>query len=50
MIKYHKNKEALERELLALTEDLQYAEDKEKKKIESIIKKLKKNVYKQKEI
>lgn len=44
MIKYHKNKEALERELLALTEDLQYAEGKEKKRIESLIKKLKKRL------
>ena len=44
MIKYHKNKEALERELLALTEGLQYAEGKEKKKIESLIKKLKKRL------
>lgn len=44
MIKYHKNKEALERELLALTEDLQYTEGKEKRKIESLIKKLKKRL------
>lgn len=44
MIKYHKNKEALERELLALTEDLQYAGGKEKRRIESIIKKLKKRL------
>jgi hypothetical protein len=44
MIKYHKNKEALERELLALTEDLQYTEGKEKKRIESLIKKLKKRL------
>lgn len=44
MIKYHKNKEALERELLALTEDLQYTEDKEKRRIESLIKKLKKRL------
>ncbi len=44
MIKYHKNKEALERELLALTEDLQYAEGKEKRKIESLVKKLKKRL------
>ena len=44
MIKYHKNKEALERELLALTEDLQYTEGKEKRRIESLIKKLKKRL------
>ena len=44
MIKYHKNKEALERELLALTEDLQYTEGKEKRRIESLIKKLKKKL------
>lgn len=44
MIKYHKNKEALGRELLALTEDLQYTEGKEKRRIESLIKKLKKRL------
>lgn len=44
MIKYHKNKEALERELLALTEDLQYTEGKEKRRIELLIKKLKKRL------
>ena len=44
MIEYHKNKEALERELLALTEDLQYTEGKEKRRIESLIKKLKKRL------
>ena len=44
MIKYHKNKEALERELLALTEDLQYTEGKERRRIESLIKKLKKRL------
>ena len=44
MIKYHKNKEALERELLALTEDLQYTEGKEKRRIESLINKLKKRL------
>lgn len=44
MIKHHKNKEALERELLALTEDLQYTEGKEKRRIESLIKKLKKRL------
>ena len=44
MIKYHKNKEALERGLLALTEDLQYTEGKEKRRIESLIKKLKKRL------
>jgi hypothetical protein len=44
MIKYYKNKEALEKELLALTEDLQYTEGKEKRRIESLIKKLKKRL------